>query len=146
MARGRTGKSSSSWSDPRLIREILTEVRSIAVVGISDNPSRPSFGVARYLIENGYRVVGVNPKLEDVLGDICYPTLSSIPEPIDLVDVFRQPDAVNGIVDEVIKLHIPYLWLQEGVVQIEAAKRAQEAGVKVIMDHCIMKEHSRLGV
>jgi len=145
MPRGRTGKASSSWSDPRLIREILTEVRSIAVVGISDHPSRPSFGVARYLIEHGYRVVGVNPKLEDVLGDICYPTLSSIPEPIDLVDVFRQPDAVNGIVDEVIKLHIPYLWLQEGVVQVEAAKRAQEAGVKVIMDHCIMKEHSRLG-
>ena len=144
MPRGRTGKS-SSWSDPRLIREILTEVRSIAVIGISDDPSRPSFGVARYLIENGYRVIGVNPKLEDILGDICYPTLASIPEPIDLVDVFRQPDAVNGIVDEVIKLHIPYLWLQEGVVQVEAAKRAQEAGVRVIMDHCIMKEHSRLG-
>jgi len=144
MPRGRTGKSSSSWSDPRLIREILAEVRSIAVIGISDNASRPSFGVARYLIENGYRVVGVNPKLEDILGDICYPTLSSIPEPIDLVDVFRQPDAVDGIVDEVIKLHIPYLWLQEGVVQVEAAKRAQEAGVKVIMDQCIMKEHSRL--
>ena len=145
MPPGRTGKSSSSWSDPRLIREILTEVRSIAVIGLSDNPSRPSFGVARYLIENGYRVIGVNPKLEDVLGDICYPTLSSIPEPIDLVNVFRQPDAVNGIVDEVIKLHIPYLWLQEGVVQVEAAKRAQEAGVKVIMDHCIMHEHSHLG-
>ncbi|HEX7342785.1 MAG TPA: CoA-binding protein [bacterium] len=145
MPRGRAGKSSSSWSDPRLIREILTEVRSIAVVGISDNPSRPSFGVARYLIEHGYRVVGVNPKLEDVLGDICYPTLSRIPEPIDLVDVFRKPDVVDAIVDEVVKLHIPYLWLQEGVVQIEAAKRAQEAGVKVIMDQCIMKEHSRLG-
>ena len=145
MRRSRTGKSSSSWSDPRLIREILSEVRSIAVIGISDNPSRPSFGVARYLIENGYRVIGVNPKLEDVLGDICYPTLSSIPEPIDLVNVFRQPDAVHGIVDEVVKLHIPYLWLQEGVVQVEAAKRAQEAGVKVIMDHCIMREHGRLG-
>ena len=145
MPRGRTGKSSSLWSDPRLIREILTEIRSIAVIGISDNPSRPSFGVARYLIEHGYRVVGVNPKLDDVLGDICYPTLSRIPEPIDLVNVFRKSDAVDAIVDEVIKLHIPYLWLQEGVVQVEAAKRAQEAGVRVIMDHCIMKEHNRLG-
>jgi predicted CoA-binding protein len=144
MPRGRSGKSSSSWSDPRIIREILSEVRTIAVVGLSDDPSRPSFEVARYLIENGYRVVGVNPHLEDVLGDICYPSLSSIPEPIDLVDVFRKPEVVPLIVDEVTKLKIPYLWLQEGVVHPEAAKRAQELGIKVIMDHCIMKEHNRL--
>lgn len=144
MPRGRTRRI--PWSDPRIMREILNEARTIAIVGISDSPARPSYGVARYLIENGYRVVGVNPKLEDVLGDICYPSVSSIPEQIDVVTVFRKPEAVDAVVDEVIKLHVPYLWLQEGVVNPEAAERALEAGVKVVMDHCMMKEHSRLAL
>ncbi len=144
MPRGRSNKQNSHWSSPRLMHEILDEARTIAVVGISDNPARPSYGVARYLIEKGYRVLGVNPALEEVLGDICYPSLASIPEPVDVVDVFRKPEAVSQIVEEVIRLHIPYLWLQTGVVNKEAAERAQEAGIRVIMDHCIMQEHSRL--
>ncbi|MCX6639663.1 MAG: CoA-binding protein [bacterium] len=131
------------WSNPRIIREILEEARTVAVVGISDNPTRPSFGVARFLIESGYRVIGVNPKIQDVLGTECYPSLSEVPETIDVVDVFRNSDALDPLIDEVIKLRIPYLWLQEGVVNQNAAERAIEAGIKVVMDHCMAKEISR---
>lgn len=130
------------WSDPRLIRRILLEARTVAVVGISDKPNRPSYGVARFLIENGYRVIGVNPNVDEVLGTLCYPSLSDIPEPVDVVDVFRNKKSVNPIVNELIKLRIPYLWLQEGVVDIEAAQRAKDAGIKVIMDRCMAKELS----
>jgi uncharacterized protein len=142
----RTSKPNHSWSNPRLIREILEEARTVAIVGISDEPSRPSHEIARYLIEHGYRVVGVNPALEEVLGAICYPSLEAIPEPVDVVDVFRKPDALETIVTDVIKLEIPYLWLQEGVVNPDAAERAKEAGIKVVMDHCMKKEHTRLGI
>lgn len=131
------------WSNPHIIGEILNRSRSVAVVGLSDKPERPSFGVARSLIENGYRVLGVNPSLEEVLGAICYPTLSDIPERIDAVDVFRKPEAVDSLVDEVIKLRIPYLWLQEGVVNVEAAEKALSAGIKVVMDRCMAKELAR---
>ncbi len=144
MPRGRTKNATSNWSNPKLIREMLEEARVIAIVGISDNPSRPSYHVARYLIENGYHVVGVNPTLEDVLGTLCYPSLESVPEPVDVVNVFRKSEAVDEIVTDVIRMQIPYLWLQQGVVNFEAAERAKESGIKVIMDHCIMSEHSRL--
>jgi predicted CoA-binding protein len=146
MPRGRTRKSGPPWSNPDLIQEILNEARTIAVVGISDKPSRPSYDVARFLIENGYHVIGVNPSLDEVLGTICYPSLDHIPEPIDVVDVFRNSDAVHEIVEEVIRLRIPYLWLQEGIVNPDAALRAEEAGVRVIMDHCMKKELSRLRI
>jgi predicted CoA-binding protein len=132
--------SPSSWANPRLIREILEDARVVAIVGISDSPSKPSFNVARYLIEQGYRVVGVNPSLDEVLGTDCYPSLEAIPEPVDVVDVFRKPDAVEAIVDEAIHLRIPYLWLQEGVVNEEAAQKAKEAGIRVVMDRCMMHE------
>ena len=130
----------SAWASPSIIREILEEARTVAIVGISDNPSRPSFSVARFLIENGYRVVGVNPKVDEVLGTICYPSLTDVPEPIDVVDVFRKSEAVNGLISHMIKLRIPYLWLQEGVVDNKAADRASEAGIKVVMDRCIAQE------
>jgi uncharacterized protein len=146
MPRGRTSKPNHNWSNPRLIREILEEARTVAIVGISDEPSRPSNEIARYLIEHGYHVVGVNPALDEVLGALCYPSLEAIPEPVDVVDVFRKSDALETIVDDVIKLEIPYLWLQEGVINPDAAERAKEAGVKVIMDHCMKKEHSQLGI
>lgn len=142
MVRGRA--RADRWAAPHIIREILDETRVVAVVGISDEPSRPSYGVARFLIENGYRVVGVNPKVEEVLGTICYPSLLDVPEPIDLVDVFRKPNAVDGLVDQMIRLHIPYLWLQEGVVDATAAGRAADAGIKVVMDRCVAKELSRI--
>jgi predicted CoA-binding protein len=144
MPRGHASKVNSNWSSPRLIKEILEEARTIAIIGISDDPSRPSNEIARYLIENGYHVVGVNPSLEEVLGALCYPSLKAIPEPVDVVDVFRKPDALESIVEDVIRLEIPYLWLQEGVVNPDAALRAKSAGIKVIMDHCMKKEHTRL--
>jgi predicted CoA-binding protein len=141
MPRDRT--KTESWSNPYVIGEILNRSRSVAVMGLSDKPERPSFGVARALIENGYRVIGVNPSLEEVLGAICYPTLSDIPERIDAVNVFWKPAAVDSLVDEVIELRIPYLWLQEGVVNIEAAEKALNAGIKVVMDRCMAKELAR---
>ena len=141
MPRGRPKKD--PWSNPRIIEEILGEARTVAVVGLSDKPHRPSFGVARFLIESGYRVVGVNPNVDEVLGTICYPSLGDVPEPIDAVDVFRRSEVVDTLVDEVIKLRIPYLWLQEGVVNPEAAQRAFSAGVKVVMDRCMAKALSQ---
>ena len=129
-----------SRADEELIEEILQDARTVAVVGISDKPSRPSNGVARTLIEQGYRVIGVNPKLDEVLGTECYPNLSYINKPIDLLDVFRKPTEIGDLVEEVIDLGIPYLWLQEGVINGEAAKRARDAGVRVVMDRCIAKE------
>lgn len=141
MPRGRPKKD--PWSNPRIIDEILVEARTVAVVGLSDKPHRPSFGVARFLIESGYRVVGVNPNVDEVLGTVCYPSLGDVPEPIDAVDVFRRSEAIDALVDEVIKLRIPYLWLQEGVVNPEAAQRAFSAGVKVVMDRCMAKALSQ---
>lgn len=141
MPRGRPKKD--PWSNPRIIDEILDEARTVAVVGLSDKPHRPSFGVARFLIESGYRVVGVNPNVDEVLGTICYPSLGDVPEHIDAVDVFRRSEVVDALVDEVIKLRIPYLWLQEGVVNPEAAQRAFSAGIKVVMDRCMAKALSQ---
>lgn len=141
MPRGRT--RTDPWTNPHVIGEILDEARIVAVVGISDKPSRPSFSVARFLIENGYRVVGVNPSIDEVLGTICYPSLADIPEPIDAVNVFSTPEDVDALVDEVIKLRIPYLWLQEGVVNPEAAQRAISEGIKVVMNRCMAKALSQ---
>ena len=134
--------SSDPWSNPRVMKLILEEARTVAVVGIVDKPTHPSFEVARFLIENGYRVVGINPKLDEVLGTLCYPSLSDVPEPIDVVDVFQNKRSIGTVIDEVIKLRIPFLWLQEGIVEVEGAQKALEAGVKVVMDHCIAKELS----
>jgi predicted CoA-binding protein len=123
-----------------IIDVILGKARTIAVVGLSDNPSRPSNSVARTLITSGYRVIGVNPNVDEVLGSASFPSLAMIPEKLDLVDVFRRSDAIDPIVDEVIHLNIPYLWLQEGVINEAAAARARQAGIKVVMDRCIAKE------
>ncbi len=123
-----------------LIDEILAKARTIAVVGISSKPERPSNGVARVLMNSGFNVIGVNPAMTEVLGSACYPTLNEVPEKIDLVDVFRKPDEVGPIVDAVIELGIPYLWFQEGVINEFEAERARSEGVKVVMDRCIAKE------
>lgn len=126
------------------IIEMLRQARTIAVVGLSSKPMRPSNGVAAYLQQHGYRIIPVNPQETSVLGEKAYATLADVPEPIDIVDVFRRSDAVPAIVEEAIKVGVKYLWLQEDVVHEAAADRARGAGMKVVMDRCILKEHRRL--
>ena len=130
---------SSSKND--IIRELLTRTKTIAVVGLSSSPFRPSFGVAQYMQSKGYRIIPVNPNEKTVLGEKAYASLSEIPEKIDMVDVFRRPEFVPEIVDETIRLKIPSLWLQEGVIHEAAAQKAGDAGIAVVMDRCILKEH-----
>jgi predicted CoA-binding protein len=126
------------------VREILETARVIAVVGLSDNPSRPSHGVAAYLQRHGYRVIPVNPKLTEVLGEKAYPTLSAVPEPVDVVDIFRKPEAVPAIVEEAISRGAKVIWMQEGIVHNAAADRARAAGLRVVMNKCMLKEHAAL--
>lgn len=130
------------------ILELLKKVKTIAVVGLTDDAGKPSYGVSEYLQSKGYRIVPINPKLNEVLGERAYPSLTEAAkaQKIDLVDVFRRPDAVPAIVDEVLALGIPALWLQETVVHEAAARKARAAGVQVVMDKCILKEHSRYGL
>lgn len=123
------------------IGELLSRTRTIAVVGLSSDPMRPSFGVSQYMQGKGYRIIPVNPNESSVLGEKCYPTLSDVPEKVDMVDVFRRPEFVREIVDEAIRLKIASLWLQEGVVDPTAAQKARDAGITVVMDRCILKEH-----
>ena len=122
------------------IRDLLKAVKSIAVVGLSDNPARPSYGVARAMQGLGYRIVPVRPAQTEVLGEKAYARLTDLPEVPDLVDVFRNPDAVDEIVDQCIAIGAKRLWLQEGVVNTPAAERARAAGITVIMDRCVWKD------
>lgn len=127
--------------------EIFTPPKNIAVIGLSDNPSRPSYDVALYLKEQGFKIFPINPMIKEVFGQVVYPSLSALPNPnaIDIVDVFRQPEAVMTIVEEIITLKIkPVLWLQEGVVAPEAKTFAEENGLIVIMDECMKKEHYKI--
>ena len=130
------------------VLDLLRNARTIAVVGLSSDPGRPSHEVAAYLQGRGYRIIPVNPSVSEVLGEKAYPSLTEAAKEnqIDIVDVFRQPDAVSGIVDEVLALKLPALWLQETVIDETAAARARQAGVLVVMDRCIMKEHRRYGL
>jgi len=125
------------------IEEIL-EYRNIAVVGISNNPERPSNFVARFLVGHGYNIIPVNPKLEEWNGKKCYPDLLSIPEPVDVVDIFRRADAVPPIVDEAITIKAKVVWMQEGIVNEEAAAKARASGLVVVMDRCMKIEYNRL--
>lgn len=128
------------------IADVLKNAKTIAVVGLADNPMRPSHGVSAYMQSRGYRIIPVNPTISEALGEKAYPSLRDIPKDIkiDIVDVFRRPDAVPQVVDEVISLNLPVLWLQETVVHEEAAEKARQAGILVVMDKCILKEHRRL--
>ncbi len=128
----------------REIRQILETARTIAIVGLSDKPERDSHQVAAYLQAHGYRVIPVNPMVSEILGEKSYPSVSSIPEQIDVVDVFRKPDAVMEIVEDAIQAGASAVWLQLGVVNLEAAGRAAEAGLQVVMDRCMKIEHKRL--
>lgn len=124
--------------------ESLRGAKTIAVVGLSGRRYRPSHGVAEYLQRAGYRVIPVNPLETEVLGEKSYPNLSSVPLPVDIVDVFRRSEYVPEIVEEAILIGAKMVWMQEGVVHEQAARRAQAAGLKVVMDRCILKEHRRL--
>ena len=128
------------------IAELLKRSKTIAVVGLSNSPLRPSHGVSAYMQIQGYRIIPVNPNEQTVLGEKSYRCLAEVPEKIDLVDVFRRPEYVPEIVDEVIRMKIPAVWLQEGVVHQAAAKKGREAGVVVVMDKCILKEHRARGL
>ncbi|MGA9627976.1 MAG: CoA-binding protein [Bryobacteraceae bacterium] len=127
------------------IAEILRVCRTIAVVGLSAKRYRPSYGVAEYLQRAGYRIIPVNPHETEVLGERCYPDVESVPEPIDIVDIFRRPEFVPEIVEAAIRKGAKVVWMQEGVIHEEAARRAREAGLEVVMDRCILKDHRRLG-
>ncbi len=126
------------------IVEILRSAKTIAVVGLSGKRFRPSYGVAEYMKNAGYRIIPVNPAEASVLGEKCYPDLDSIPEPVDIVDVFRRSEFAPEIVEAAIRKGAKAVWMQEGVVHEEAARRAEQAGLSVIMDRCILKEHRRL--
>ena len=125
------------------IGKLLTNAKTIAVVGLSNSPLRPSHGVSAYLQSHGYRIIPVNPSIKGALGEKAVASLSEINEKIDIVDVFRRSEFVPGVVDEVIRLKLPALWLQEGVIHEEAAAKARQAGIFVVMDHCILKEHRK---
>ena len=123
------------------IGELLVRAKTIAVVGLSSDPMRPSFGVSQYMQRKGYRIIPVNPNETSVLGEKAYGSLNEVSETIDVVDVFRRPEFVPEIVDDAIRLKIPAVWLQEGVIHEAAAKKARGAGIQVVMDRCILKEH-----
>ena len=126
------------------IPELLKTSRTIAVVGLSNKRFRPSYGVAEYMQRNGYRIIPVNPFLQAVLGEKCYPDLDSVPEAVDIVDIFRRSEHVPEIVEAAIRKGAKVIWMQEGVIHEDAARRAEEAGLAVIMDRCILKDHRRL--
>lgn len=126
-------------NDP--IAELLRNSKTIAVVGLSDNPMKPSYGVSQYMQSRGYRIIPVNPQCAEVLGEKSYASLLDVPEKIDIVDVFRRPEFVPEIVDQAIQRNVPALWLQETVVHEAAAEKARQAGIFVVMDKCILKEH-----
>jgi len=131
------------YQDPVVIRQILDSARTVAVVGLSSNVLRPSHFVGYYLKLHGYRVIPVNPREAEVLGERSFPDLASIPEPIDVVDVFRQPDAVPAIARDAIAIGARALWLQFEVISPEGAEIARSAGLQVVMDRCIKIEHAR---
>jgi predicted CoA-binding protein len=126
------------------VAEILRTARTIAVVGLSGKRFRPSHGVAEYLQRAGYRIIPVNPLEAEVLGEKCYPDLDSIPDRVDVVDIFRRSEFVPAIVEAAIRKGAKAIWMQEGVVNEEAAARAEAAGLAVVMDRCMLKDHRRL--
>ncbi len=123
------------------ITRALAESKTIAVVGLSDNPTKPSYEVAEYLQKQGYRIIPVNPRVAQVLGEKSYPDLMSIPDQIDIVDIFRNPEAVPAIVDDAIAKKAKVVWMQPGAENLDAAERAEKAGLQVIVGVCLMREH-----
>lgn len=123
---------------------MLSNGKTIAVVGLSSRRSRPSYGVSEYMQSEGYRIIPVNPNETEILGEKCYATLEEIPVPVDIVDIFRRSDAVMEVVEAAIRIGAKGIWMQEGVLNPEAAEKARAAGLEVVMDHCILKEHRKM--
>jgi len=125
------------------IGEVLKRTKTIAVVGLSDSPLRPSYGVSAYMQSQGYKIIPVNPSIKGSLGEKAVASLADVEEKIDMVNVFRRSEYVPELVDEAIRLKVPAIWLQEDVIHEEAAEKARKAGIFVVMDKCILKEHRR---
>lgn len=132
-------------NNKQTIDRILDECKTIAVVGLSSNPSRASNSVSSYMKRSGYKIIPVNPNEQSVFGEKAYPSLSDVPEKVDLVDVFRRSEDAGQVVDDAIAIGAKAVWLQEGVIDRDAAQRALDAGLLVVMDRCILKEHIRKG-
>ncbi|MFN3535509.1 MAG: CoA-binding protein [Desulfatiglandales bacterium] len=134
----------STHLDDEEIARLLKETKRIAVIGISQKPDRDSYKVAKYLLEQGFDMIPVNPIRKEILGQRCYPSLLEIPFEVDMADLFLSPDKVPKVVEEAIKKGVRSIWMQIGVVHNEAAKKAMEHGIKVVMNRCVMREHERL--
>lgn len=130
--------------DTQSIKKILTRYKTIAVVGLSGNWNRPSHFAAKYMKEHGYRIIPVNPSYEEILGEVCYNSLLDIPEPVEIVDIFRRPEDVPPIVEDAISIGAKVVWMQLGVINHEAAERAQGAGLQVVMNRCVKIEYGRI--
>ena len=126
-------------ADP--ITELLKRAKTIAVVGLSNSPLRPSHGVSAYMQTQGYRIIPVNPEIKGALGEKAYPSLNDVSEKIDIVNIFRRPEFVDEVMDQAIRLKVPAVWMQEEVINEPAAEKARKAGILVVMDRCILKEH-----
>ena len=133
----------SGKSESDRITELLNTAETIAVVGLADSPLRPSYGVSHYMRSQGYRIIPVNPNIKEWEGEKAYASLLDVPEKVDIVNVFRRPEFVPDVVDQAIQIKAPAIWMQEGVVHEEAAKKARQAGIFVVMDLCILKEHRK---
>ena len=131
-------------NNDQMMKEILLSAKTVASVGLSSNQQKESFGIASYLKEQGYRIIPVNPTANEILGEKAYPDLSSIPEKVDVVQVFRKPEDVPPVVEEAIKIGAKVVWMQEGITHEEAAQKAREAGLQVVMDACMRGTHRRL--
>jgi predicted CoA-binding protein len=131
--------ASAPFRDP--ITDLLQRSETIAVVGLSENPMRPSHGVSDYMQSHGYRIIPVNPRIQSCLGEKAYASLLGIPDKIDIVNIFRRPEFVEEVVDQAIQLKVPAVWMQEDVIHEKAAEKARKAGIFVVMDRCILKEH-----
>ena len=124
-----------------LVDEQLRNSKTIAVVGLSDNPERDSHRVSKYMQSQGYRIIPVNPAITEALGEPSYPDLRSVPEPIDMVDIFRKSEMVAPVVEQAIEVGVKYIWMQDGVINAEAAAKAEAAGIPVVMDNCVLRQH-----
>jgi len=132
-----------STNEAAKITEVLELSKTIAVVGLTDTPVRPSYGVSHYMRSQGYRIIPVNPNISEWEGEKAYASLLDVPEKVDIVNIFRRPEFVPEVVEQAIQIKAPMIWMQEGVIHEEAAEKAREAGVFVVMDLCILKEHRR---
>ncbi len=132
---------SEAAAGPEEIKAILQNFKVVAMVGLSPKPERPSFRVAQYLKDHGYRIVPVNPGQKEILGEKCYPRLSDIPFPVEVVDIFRNVEAIPAIVDEAIAMGAKVVWMQQGLEEPASASKARQAGLQVVMDRCMKIEH-----